>query len=137
MAVTFDVELKGPVFENASAKIQDGIGDVLQAAVEAGEQHLDETLRPRPAGVYLSAEEAGKAKSIGNYRRQVQGKVESDLHAQITDNGCIYGPWLEGIGSRNEVTRFKGYSSFRKTAQWLQERIGDIANKVNLTKKLD
>ena len=135
MAVSFDVELKGPIFTNAEGKVKEGMGDILQAAVEAGEKRLDEMLRPRPAGVYLAIE--GPAGSMGNYRRNVQGKVESNLHALITDGGMVYGPWLEGIGSRNETSRFKGYSSFRKTAQWLQERIGDIAAKVNLTKRLD
>jgi len=134
MAISFDVELKGPIFTNAEGKVKEGIGDILQAAVEAGEQHLDETLRPRPAGVYLAV--SGPEGSKGNYRRLVHGKVESNFHALITDGGCIYGPWLEGIGSRNETSRFKGYSSFRKTAQWLQEKIGDIAAKVNLAKRL-
>lgn len=31
----------------------------------------------------------------------------------IHDRGIIYGPWLEGISSRNRTTRFKGYHSFR------------------------
>jgi hypothetical protein len=127
--------LKGPIFINAEGKVKEGMGDILQAAVEAGEQRLDEILRPRPAGVYLAV--SGPEGSKGNYRRNVQGEVKSNLHALITDGGCIYGPWLEGIGSRNDTSRFKGYSSFRKTAQWLQERIGDIAAKVNLTKRLD
>jgi len=135
MAVTFDVELKGPLFTNAPAKVQEEIGHGMQRAVEAGEQRLDEMLRPRPAGVYLAVQ--GPAGSKGNYRHNVQGKVESNLHALITDNGVCYGPWLEGVGSRNETTRFKGYNSFRRTAQWLQDRIADIAAKVNLTKRLD
>lgn len=34
----------------------------------------------------------------------------------VTDQGVIYGPWLEGTGSRNyPVTRFRGYSTFRRT----------------------
>jgi len=128
MAVALTVTLKGPVFENAPRKVQDGIGDIMQAAVEAGEKRLDETLRPRPTGVYLAVQ--GPAGSKGNYRRLVQGKVVNNLNALITDGGCIYGPWLEGVGSRNATTRFKGYASFRKTAQWLQKEIGGIANGV-------
>jgi hypothetical protein len=39
----------------------------------------------------------------------------------ITDGGIVYGPWLEGTGSRNApVTRFKGYRSARLTAQSLR-----------------
>lgn len=37
----------------------------------------------------------------------------------INDGGVIYGPWLEGTGSRNKTTRFKGYATFRRMAQKL------------------
>ena len=127
VAVNVDVKVTGPFFQNAPAKAQAAIGDIMQDAVEAGEQHLDEMLRPRPAGVYLAVR--GPAGSKGNYRHQVQGKVVGHLHAMITDGGCVYGPWLEGVGSRNATTRFKGYSFFRKTSQWLQKEVVNIANK--------
>lgn len=35
----------------------------------------------------------------------------------VTDNGVIYGPWLEGVSERNKTTSFKGYASFRKGMQ--------------------
>lgn len=36
---------------------------------------------------------------------------------RVSDAGIIYGPWLEGVGSRNApVTRFRGYHSFRRAA---------------------
>jgi len=135
MAVKFDVELSGPIFKDAKGRVLKGIDDVLDAAIEAGEQHLDEMLRPSPSGVYLgiSAKEGG---SQGNYRRQVQGKREGSLHAQITDNGCVYGPWLEGESSRNSATRFKGYHAFRKTRDWLEAKIHDIANHIDIAKRL-
>ena len=37
----------------------------------------------------------------------------------VTMDLATYGPWLEGTGSRNETTRFKGYHSFRLAAQQL------------------
>lgn len=37
-------------------------------------------------------------------------------HAAVTDSGVIYGPWLEGVAERNLISRFKGYSTFRRTA---------------------
>jgi hypothetical protein len=40
----------------------------------------------------------------------------------IHDRGIIYGPWLDGSGSRNSpVTRFPGYPHWRRTRQYLQE----------------
>jgi len=44
--------------------------------------------------------------------------------------GPVYGPWLEGVGSRNATTRFKGYWSFRKAATRLEARIGGMADRL-------
>lgn len=123
------VTTKGPLFDGRAPEMvrQEGRA-IVQELVELGEQRLDLMLRPRPAGVYLSVAEAQKGKaSTGNYRRNVHGMVR-DLNGLITDGGVIYGPWLEGVGSRNATTRFKGYSSFRRTAQWLQEQVVKVAN---------
>lgn len=50
---------------------------------------------------------------------------------KITDQGVIYGPWLEGTGSRNApVTRFKGYHTFRFVTSDLQGRATMIADGV-------
>lgn len=38
---------------------------------------------------------------------------------RIHDRGVVYGNWLEGTGSRNKTTRFKGYASFRRAKQQL------------------
>lgn len=61
------------------------------------------------------------------------GYYESNVHTsraadgwEVTDGGLsgpVYGPWLEGVGSRNNTTRFKGYHAFRKAAQMLERRI--------------
>lgn len=32
----------------------------------------------------------------------------------VHDRGIVYGPWLEGVSSRNHSTRFKGYASLRR-----------------------
>lgn len=42
--------------------------------------------------------------------------------------GPVYGPWLEGVGSRNNTTRFKGYHAFRKASQALDQYIEEIGN---------
>jgi hypothetical protein len=41
----------------------------------------------------------------------------------VHDRGIVYGPWLEGVSSRNRTTRFKGYASFRRAKQ-------DVGNQV-------
>lgn len=45
----------------------------------------------------------------------------------VTMNLATYGPWLEGTGSRNLTTRFKGYHSFRLAAQIMQPFGGPAA----------
>lgn len=41
--------------------------------------------------------------------------------------GLVYGPWLEGVGSRNKTTRFKGYFNLRKAASQTRTAIRRIA----------
>ena len=124
------IETKGPLFTGQPGEvIERHLANAVRQLVELGEQRLDLMLRPRPAGVYLSVSEAGKNQaSTGNYRRNVHG-VASHLHGRITDGGVIYGPWLEGVSSRNVTTRFRGYSSFRRVGQSLQEDAHDVAER--------
>ena len=121
------VTTKGPLFDGRAPQIVHREAQaIVQELVELGEQRLDQMLRPRPAGVYLSVAEAQKGQaSTGNYRRNISGMVR-DLNGLITDGGVIYGPWLEGVGSRNASTRFKGYASFRRTAQWLEQQVPKV-----------
>lgn len=44
--------------------------------------------------------------------------------------GPVYGPWLEGVGSRNQTTRFKGYHAFRKASQALERRIESMGDRM-------
>lgn len=121
MATTIQVTLSGPLFRKGSAPVRAAAQNAVRELVELGEQRLDQMLRPRPAGVYLSVSEAQKGKaSTGNYRRNIHAVVK-DLNGIITDGGVVYGPWLEGTSSRNQTTRFKGYQSFRRTAQYMQK----------------
>jgi len=51
----------------------------------------------------------------------LQNQARRDgAHWKISDNGVIYGPWLEGVGSRNATTRFKGYANYRRNVQQIQ-----------------
>tara|TARA_Y100000034_G_scaffold124287_1_gene172241 strand:+ start:346 stop:783 length:438 start_codon:yes stop_codon:yes gene_type:complete len=105
--------------------------EAVQEVMEAGEQRLDERFRPRPGGVYLSVAQAQRNKaSTGHYRRFING-VRRGLNAIIKDGfpGVIYGPWLEGTSTRNQVSRFKGYFVWRDTRQWLQAEANRIARK--------
>lgn len=49
----------------------------------------------------------------------------------VNDGGTIaYGPWLEGVGSRNNTTRFKGYHAFRQAASALDRRFEQMGDEL-------
>lgn len=50
----------------------------------------------------------------GYYASQIRRDRVSVESYRVHDGGVIYGPWLEGTGSRNApVTKFGGYHTFR------------------------
>lgn len=74
---------------------------------------------------------------LGQVLRHPTGYYESRVHSErnrgdsvVTDGGVIYGPWLEGTGSRNRTTRFKGYGTFRRVRAKLQRQAGRTAERV-------
>ncbi len=66
------------------------------------------------------------------YRMQVEAEPEAPGW-KIWDQDVIYGPWLEGTGSRNRTTRFKGYFTFRTIAAQLQARAAAVCEHVITT----
>ena len=121
--ISTKVELTGPLFKGTAPSILRSVTNAaVEELLEEGQGFLFETLRPRPSGVYKSAQEAGRNASTGNYRRNVQASPVRNLSGTLRDGGVIYGPWLEGTGSRNNTTRFKGYASFRKAKQHIDKK---------------
>lgn len=65
----------------------------------------------------------------GYYQSKIRAHRHS-THTIIDDGRVVYGPWLEGTGSRNyPVTRFKGYHTFRRASQILPEKAHAIARR--------
>lgn len=93
---------------------------------------------------------------LDDVKRQVVGQVVADVHYvldrriqhptpyyetqivavqtghdwTVNDRGVIYGPWLEGVSSRNTATRFKGYHAFRESFQESQHYIPVFADRI-------
>jgi hypothetical protein len=65
----------------------------------------------------------------GYYESQVQTDLAHD-GTLVWDSDVIYGPWLEGVSSRNQTTRFKGYHTFRKMTPVLDKRARAIAYRI-------
>jgi len=72
--------------------------------------------------------------------KQPTGYYESNVRIHNTSTGHevwdggeagpVYGPWLEGVGSRNQATRFKGYHAFRKAATALERRVEGMGERL-------
>jgi hypothetical protein len=104
------VQLSGPLFDGTAEKALDDIADgaTLEVAQEAFKR-----VRARLRSVLKNP--------TGYYESRVQVSNTSNGNT-VDDGGVIYGPWLEGVGSRNSSTRFKGYNTFRLVSQEMEKQ---------------
>ncbi len=101
------VRLIGPVLNGQSPPIiKDAINNAIGDLVAEGESKVKVQLYP------------GHGLVTGHYRRSIHGETFT-LRGRIHDSNVIYGPWLEGVSSRNQTSRFKGYAAFRNARQQL------------------
>lgn len=120
MADEVKVTAAGPLFDgraaNAVARYVDDARDTIAAR---GEElvlaELGMVLR-HPTGYY-------------------EGEITTDRVTpdtdRVSDGGVVYGPWLEGVGSRNyPETRFKGYGHWRRTKETLAGEAPGIAQQL-------
>jgi hypothetical protein len=116
--VTF-VKTSGPLFDGNVDRIMESIcakvtEEVAQQGYDRVQQRLHQVLR-HPTG-YLQS--------------RIKTDRISPTRASINNGRLVYGPWIEGTGSRNRTTRFKGYHTFRIVTQDLDAVAGEIAAKI-------
>lgn len=112
------VTTSGPIFSGEASRILDRMTEEIAAEVgKVAEQDVHHRL-----GQVLRH-------PTGKYQRRVRVQVQG-TKAVVDDQRSVYGPWLEGTGSRNARSRFKGYATFRKTLQQVQSKSGAIAEQV-------
>lgn len=108
------ITLTGPMFTGSSA-----------AAID---QFLEEA-KYQVAGAALVAVhgilDAKIQHATPYYETQIH-VVQQNGNQVVNDRGIVYGPWLEGTGSRNGKTRFKGYAAFRRGCQATEARVDEI-----------
>lgn len=115
-----EANLSGPIFDGRAERIVHNMcEEIARQTARVGEQDI-----------HSSQHQFFRA-STGNYESHI--RVEgSGPSLKINDGGRIaYGPWLEGVGSRNRTTRFKGYHIFRVVTQVLQGKAVTIAERVS------
>lgn len=115
-----DVTVSGPVF--------DGRADIaLNHACEDSERQL------AILGASMVRTQLGrvirKPSTPPFYQNQVEA-IPEQPGWKIWDQDVIYGPWLEGTGSRNRTTRFKGYFTFRLIAAKLDAMANRICDRI-------
>ncbi len=128
-----DVKVSGPLFNGqaqaAAAKavraIQDKLaaeGRKMAAAALSGSIRVPHTGR---AVGDITITDTSMVVQTGKYTMPV---TVSEGETVVTSGLASYGPWLEGTGSRNQTTRFKGYFSFRLATQELDDQAEEIAD---------
>lgn len=106
----------------------------LTATANATGPAADGRLRSALPAALLDAQEAVAKLGVNEVRNRLHsaikhgtGNLERHVRTEravdsivVTDGRVVYGPWLEGVISRNSTTRFKGYHVFRRVAGQLQ-----------------
>lgn len=118
LRVSTRMRYDGPLFDMRGRRaFSDFRDDLEEEAAEWALDHIQNTFHThfkQPTGYYES-----------NVRIRNSNEVwDGGL------GGPVYGPWLEGVGSRNNTTRFKGYHAFRKAASALDRRIEEMGDRL-------
>jgi len=102
---------RGPIFTAVGST-------VIDRACREAELELTKQVRRRVRALGQSSFKYEKKTYDvpGKWLTNVRQEAREDYHV-VTDSGIIYGHWLEGTGSRNRTTRFKGYFMWRRTYQ--------------------
>lgn len=117
--MSVEIRFEGPLFDGrAERAMQAAADDAREDIAEFAEEHalmLMGAAFRHPTGYYESMVETTR--------------VAADV-SLVHDNDVIYGPWLEGVGSRNSPeTRFPGYRHWRRTKALVQARGFQIAER--------
>jgi len=111
------VTARGPLLEGKGpGAIKEAIHEAVKDVTAEGERRVKLQLH------------SGHGVLTGHYRRSIHGEMQNSMHGRIHDSKVVYGPWLEGISSRNAKSRFKGYAMFRNAKQQLEKLKAGIVN---------
>jgi hypothetical protein len=111
------VETSGPLFNGQADRA------FKDYAIDA-EQHIAE----QAVGEIRRQLDRVLKNPTGRYRRSIRVEKKGSMH-RVGDGDIVYGPWLEGVSSRNQRTRFKGYRTFRIVSQRIDRRAAEDAEK--------
>lgn len=113
------IKTSGPVFDGRANKaLRQFREEVIKEVAQEGEK-----LVKRPLHTVLQH-------PTGYYESQIRAEQHGGSWT-VNDSGVVYGPWLEGTGSRNApVTRFRGHKTFEKVKGQLNRKTKSIGERV-------
>lgn len=114
-----EITMSGPLFDGRAARaMQDAADDAREDIAEFAEDYA------------LGLMGANFRNPTPYYETQVITERAASDVSRVHDQGVVYGPWLEGIGSRNRARPgFPGYGHWRQTRQLAQARGPAIADR--------
>lgn len=118
MSTSIEATFTGPLFGGTAARVLSAYVEELEQAV--GDMAVNE-IRQALHGALRHP--------TGYYESNVQTE-RAGGDSVVNDRGVIYGPWLEGVSSRNQSTRFRGYGVFRKTTAAIEKKADEIAEEL-------
>lgn len=126
----------GPLFDGrAEADLEEGLraiqDQVARAGADMARQAFAGMIRENHGRFLESITTTDRSRTYstvsGRHVYAMEVVADTAHTSIVTTSIASYGPWLEGTGSRNETTRFKGYHGFRLAGEELDRRAGEIA----------
>jgi hypothetical protein len=116
LSLSISTTVSGPAFDGRDA-----------AAIEAACREIERKTATFGAAIIRAKMDRTFQVQTPYYRLMNVATQSGPSGWKIHDQGVIYGPWLEGVGSRNRTTRFKGYAIYRKSVAEIQRHMDNIA----------
>jgi hypothetical protein len=117
--IRITVDAHGPLLDGrAEGIVEDLAADVVDTVADVAEEHAVHLMH-----IYFRD-------PTPYYWTRVTTAHPAYLTAIVHDTGIVYGPWLEGVGSRNATSRFKGYRHWRQTRQAIDGMVPTIVEPV-------
>lgn len=108
------VEITGPLLTGTPSR-------ALDRAIDNAARALAEHAH----GLVLDILHAEIQNPTGHYTSRVV--VDRATTGYVVSDNVIYGPWLAGVTTRNQTTRYKGMQHYRRAAQQTERQVGLIA----------
>ena len=131
--MTVGFSAKGPLFEPGLVQeVQEVINTGLMelAIIEGANKVRDQLWGPPRHEYNQSSASQRHGKMDGTLKRSVgatdikDNVVRVDAGETLLGKDLVYAAWIEGVGSRNKRSRFKGYKMFEKAAKHMRDTPG-------------